>query len=52
MREAGISAAERYKAKVKKEDGASGVASKIDFDVDQMMQDPAQLPRLPARAKS
>jgi hypothetical protein len=44
MREAGISAAERYKAEIQMEDGASEVASKVDFDVEQMLHDPAQPP--------
>jgi hypothetical protein len=42
MREAGISAAERYKAEIQKEDGTNGVASKVDFDIEQMIQVPAK----------
>lgn len=41
MREAGISAAEMYKAKIKKEDGNEKAADDINLDVDRIMHDPA-----------
>jgi hypothetical protein len=40
MREAGITAAERYKAELEKEDDGKQAAAGVDLDVDKIMHDP------------
>ncbi|KAL3920949.1 MAG: hypothetical protein SGARI_006811, partial [Bacillariaceae sp.] len=40
MREAGITAAERYKAELEKEEGGEQSAAGVNLDVDQIMRDP------------
>jgi hypothetical protein len=45
MREAGITAAERYKAELQKQDGAKEASTDITFDIDQIMHDPGSKTR-------
>jgi hypothetical protein len=48
MREAGITAAERYKEEIRKEGGRDTSTGEVNFDVDQMLHDPAR----PARSST
>ncbi|KAG7374211.1 hypothetical protein IV203_013306 [Nitzschia inconspicua] len=48
MREAGITAAEMYKAKIQEEVGSDSAVANINFDVDKIMHDPAARQRRPA----